>query len=533
VSKDNGASWSIASSTSALGVNAVRPNRGATWLYRVLAYTSFGLGEPSATVTIAVAASAPTAPSWSRVSFGTDGSIDLRYNTPSDNGGSPITGYVIEKSYNQQTWAAVAAPAFGVNALTMPRENPGVRLYVRVAAVSALGTSPYSSVASIQIPFLKATAPQGVAIQDLNTYVRASWSVPADLGGSTYVIYHIDYSRDNGATWSRMTSVSSTSANLTRPTKGSTWLYRISTYTSYGMGDSAAAVSVTAPLTVPSTPSIRTFVFNPDQSMTLTFNGSSDTGGTAITAYRIETSLNGSTWQEQVSLTAVGGPVVIEKQPAGTRVYVRVVAVNSVGSSAPSGSASLLTPYLQASAVQGLTATPGSYVSLKWAAPSSLGGSSSVRYYLIQYSADGSNWNNYSSTSGLALNLPNPPKGSTLNYRVLAVTDFGLGLPSEKVTATSPTTAPSSVTGISVTRLSATQFAINFGKPSDLGGLVEWSYRVELRQGNSYAAVASASGAQTNSVIVAAPPTNTYWYYRVVATNAVGDSPSYTIAIRG
>lgn len=533
VSKDNGSTWSTASSTSALSVNAVRPNRGATWLYRVLAYTSFGLGEPSASVAIAVAASAPTAPSWSRVAFATDGSIELRYNTPSDNGGSPITGYIIEKSYNQQTWAAIASPAFGVNAVTIPRENPGVRLYVRLAAVSALGTSAYSSVASIQVPFLKASAPQGVTLEDKQTYVRASWSVPADLGGSTYLIYHIDYSRDNGATWSRMTSVSSTSANLTRPTKGTTWLYRITTYTSFGFGDSAAPVGITAALTVPSTPSIRSFVFNPDQSMTLTFNGSSDTGGTAITAYRVEKSLNGSAWQELVSTTATGGPVTIEKQPAGTRIYVRVIAVNSVGNSPASGVASLQTPYLQASAVQGLTATPGSYVSLKWAAPADLGGSTSVRYYLIQYSADGSNWSNYTSTSGLAYNVPNPAKGSTLNYRVLAVTDYGLGLPSESVAASAPTTAPSSVTGLSVVRLNANQFALNFSRPSDLGGLAEWSYRVELRQGNTYSAVASAAGAQTNSVIVAAPPANTYWYYRIYATNAKGDSTAYTFLLRG
>jgi hypothetical protein len=402
-----------------------------------------------------------------------------------------------------------------------------------VLAVSALGNSPYSSVASLQMPFLKASAPQGVALQDMQTYVKASWSVPANLGGSNYLIYHIDYSRDNGTTWARMTSVSSTSANLTRPAKGTTWLYRITTYTSYGLGDSAEPVIVSAPTTAPSTPSIRSFVFNPDQSMTLTFNGSSDTGGVAITAYRVEKSLNGSAWSELASLPATGGPLVIEKQPAGTRLYVRVLAVNSVGTSSPSSYAYLLTPFIQASAVQGLTATSGSYVSLKWSAPASLGGSTSVRYYLIQYSADAVNWSNYTSTSGLAYNVPNPAKGATLNYRVLAVTDFGLGLPSDAVAASAPTTAPSSVTGLSVVRLNATQFAVNFSRPSDLGGLTEWSYRLELRQGNTYSAIASAAGGQTNSVAIAAPSANNYWYYRIYATNAKGDSVAYNFLIRG
>lgn len=533
VSKDNGTTWSTAVSTSGLTANVIRPNRGATWLYRVAAYTSFGLGENSSSVSISVAATAPVAPSWSRVAFASDGSIDVRYTTPSDNGGSAITNYTIEKSYDQKTWATIASPAFGTNALTIARENPGVRLYLRVVAVSALGTSPFSSVASIQMPFIKASAPQGVSIQDMQTYVKASWSMPSNLGGSTYLIYHIDYSRDGGSTWSRMTSVSSTSANLTRPAKGTTWVYRISTYTSYGLGDSAAPISVTAPATAPSAPSIRSFVFNADLSMTLTYNGSSDTGGVAITGYRVEKSINGSVWTEMASMPASGGPLVIEKQPAGTRVYVRVLAVNSIGVSVPSSTYSLQMPYLQASAVQGLTATLGSYVTLRWAAPSDLGGSTSVSYYQIQYTADGSNWINYTYTSSLSYNLPNPPKGVTYSYRVLARTNYGFGLPSDVVTASGATTAPSSVTGVQVVRNSATQFTVNFNRPSDLGGLSDWNYRVLARQGNDYVQVAGGAGANSNSVQLTAPAPNVYGYFRIIANNSKGDSVTYTFLVRG
>jgi subtilisin family serine protease len=533
VSRDNGATWTTTNSTSGLSTIAVRPNRGATWLYRVLANTNFGFGDTSNSISIAVAAGAPSSPSWQSIGFAADGSIVLRWFTPSDNGGSPITTYAIEKSYNNQTWTAVVAPAFGVNTLTIPRENPGVRVSVRINATSALGTSPFSSVTSLQMPFLKASAPQNVLIEDSQTFVKASWQVPSNLGGSTYLIYHIDYSRDNGATWLRMTSVSSTSANLTRPTKGTTWLYRVTTFTSFGLGDSSASFSISAATTIPSTPSIRSFTMNPDQTMTLLFNGPSDNGGLALSGYTVERSANGSVWTALTTVSAAGGPVVIEKQAPGTLVYVRVIATNSLGNSSPSSWRALQTPFVQASAVQNLTATPGSSVSLRWQAPSNLGGSTSVSYYRLESSVDGVTWSVFANVSGTSWNVSNPAKGTTLNYRVTAYTNFGFGLPSNVASATAATTAPSSVTSLSIVRNSATQFTVTFGRPSDLGGLSEWSYRLERMQGNTYVAETSATGAVSNSLQIAAPAANVYGFYRVIATNAKGDSVASQFWIRG
>ncbi len=533
-SRDAGATWSTSTVTNNLSANTIRPSKGTTWQYRVVANTGFGLGDFSNVVSITVAASAPSVPNWSRVAFAADGSIDLRFNTPSDNGGSPITGYTVQKSVDQVNWTTVATPAFGTNTLNIPRENPGVRLFVRVTATNALGVSA-PSVTSIQMPFLKPSAAQNFALEDKQSYVRATWSAAANLGGSTYVVYRIEVSRDSGATWSQLTTVSgsSTSANLTRPTKGTSWQYRMTTFTSFGAGDSTAAIAITAAATVPSSPSIRSFTMNPDQTMSLVFNGPSDQGGVALTGYVVERSANGSTWTVMSNLTAAGGPVVVEKQAPGTLIYVRVIALNSLGASAPSSWRALQTPFLQASAVQNLTATPGSFVTLRWQAPSDLGGSTAVSYYRLESSVDSIKWTNFANVTSLSWNVSNPAKGTTMNYRVIAVTGFGLGLPSNSASATAPTTAPSSVTSVTASRTSATQFTVNFNRPSDLGGLAEWTYRLERQQGNAYAAVTSAAGAGSNSVQVDAPATNVTVFYRIIATNAKGDSVAYTFWLRG
>jgi titin len=533
-SRDAGTTWLTSTTTSALSTRVIRPTKGTTWQYRVVANTQFGLGDSSNVVAITVSASAPSVPNWSRVAFAVDGSIDLRFNTPSDNGGSPITGYTVQKSVDQINWTTIASPALGTNSLNIPRENPGVRLFIRVTATNALGVSA-PSVASIQMPFLKPSAAQNFAVIDSQTFVRATWSAAANLGGSTYVVYRIDVSRDGGTTWSQLTTVSgsSTSANLSRPTKGTTWQYRMTTITSFGAGDFTEAIAITAPATVPSSPSIRSFTMNADQTMSLSFNGPSDTGGLALTGYVVERSANGSTWTVMSNLTAAGGPVVLEKQAPGTLVYVRVLAVNSLGSSSPSSWRALQTPFAQASAVQNLTATLGSAAVLSWQAPSNLGGSTSVGYYRLESSVDGVNWSNIANVGGLSWNVSNLAKGATMNYRVSAVTAFGAGLASNVVAVTLPTTAPSAVTSVSISRNSATLFTLNFNRPSDLGGLAEWSYRIERQQGNTYAAVTSAVGAASNSVQITAPAANSTVFYRVIATNAKGDSVAFTFWVRG
>lgn len=533
-SRDNGATWLTATVTSALSANTIRPNKGSTWQYRVVANTAFGFGDFSNVVAVTVAASAPSTPSWSRVAFASDGSIELRFSASRDDGGSPITGYTVQKSIDQTNWTTVATPAVATNPLSIPRENPGVRLYVRVTATNALGVSS-AAVTSIQMPFLKPTAVQNFAVVDSQSFVRATWTAPTDLGGSTYVVYRIDVSRDGGATWSQLTTVSgsSTSANLTRPSKGTTWQYRVTTFTSFGAGDSTAAVSITAAATVPSSPSIRSFTMNQDQTMSLVFNAPSDNGGLALSGYVVERSNNGSTWTVLANSAAAGAPVVIEKQAPGTVVYVRVIAVNSLGASTPSAWRALQTPFLQASAVQNLTATTGSFVTLRWQAPAELGGASSVNYYRLESSPDGVTWSNFANVSSLSWNVSNPAKGTTLSYRVLAFTGFGLGLPSNVVSVTAQTTAPSSVTSLSVSRTSATQFTVNFNRPSDLGGLAEWTYRVERLQGNAFSAIASAAGANSNSVQLEAPAANVTVFYRVIATNAKGDSAAFNFTIRG
>ena len=534
-SKDGGATWQALARISGFAIQVARPAKGTTWQYRVVATTQFGLGQASNSVAITAETTAPSSPSITSLALNTSTSkIDLRWYAPSDNGGSAITGYLVQKSLDNQNWSTIANPEASVLALSIDRDAAGVRSYYRVSALTAIAASPYSSAAVIQMPFAKPATPQNFAVTDNGSYVVATWSPVADRGGSSYLYYYVQASNNGGSTWNIVASSSSTTANLTRPAKGTSRLYRVATFTAYGYGDFSQSIQVTAAITVPGVPSIRSFAFNADQTSTLTFNGPSDNGGTAITGYIVEQSTNGTTWAQSTTLGAAGGPVQIAKQDPGVRLYVRVIAVNSVGNSQASAAYALQTPYVQASEVRNLASvSTASYVALSWAAPTYLGGATSTFGYQIEGSTDGVNWLRIATASSLNYNISKPAKGTTLNYRVRAITSWGLGLPSNTVSATSATTVTSSVTNVVVTRLSSGEFNISFRQPYDLGGISTWSYKLQQGLNGNYTTVQTGAGSAVNNLTVPSPAANVYVYYRIIATNSVGDSSTYTLLIRG
>jgi hypothetical protein len=79
---------------------------------------------------------------------GGPGSVSILWSPPLDDGGSPITGYVIEQSTDQQTW--------GVGAINQPDDVdsqfvdlvPGTTYYYRIKASNEFGFSDYTPVVS-------------------------------------------------------------------------------------------------------------------------------------------------------------------------------------------------------------------------------------------------------------------------------------------------------------------------------------------------------------------------------------------------
>ncbi|MEY3846629.1 MAG: hypothetical protein RJA66_896 [Actinomycetota bacterium] len=431
-SADDGKTWinQVSTSATALAGALAAPAKGKTVSYRAIAYTQFGLGEPSNAVALVTAATAPSQVASASVSLTGSTDVTLRWNAPYDFGGSALTGYSLERQVDG-VWGVVASLAPNVQTYTVARPAPGVFATFRVTAVNGIGTGPVSGIVSVMSPYLQASAPQNLTavFNTVSQRVDVTFVAPTNLGGGKISSYLIQVSKDAGQTWLSLTSVSATgvAAATTAPTKGQTWSYRAIAYTQFGAGLPSAAVAVAVATAVPAAPSVSGVSLTTSGAIQLRWYAPSDNGGIVISGYRVQKQ-TGSTWTDVTTTSAL--TVEVPAEQPGVRGYWRVLAVNSLGASAASSSLSYALPAIKSSAVQNPVIVAGSAAGtaqLTYAAPIANGGSAISSFYTYVSRDAGVTWALISATTALSVRVQAPARGVTWQYKVAAVTAAGVG----------------------------------------------------------------------------------------------------------
>src|SRR5437867_2545850 len=117
-----------------------------TYTYRVSAINSVGTSPPSNGASATALAIAPSPPSALGATAVSSSHINLSWAPPTDNGGSAITGYMIERSANGgSTWTTMVSNS-GSTATTYSDTGlaAGTTYTYRVSAINSIGTSPPS-----------------------------------------------------------------------------------------------------------------------------------------------------------------------------------------------------------------------------------------------------------------------------------------------------------------------------------------------------------------------------------------------------
>jgi len=121
--------------------------------------------------------------------------VDLSWTTP-DDGGSPITGYLIQRKIMGSPGETLD-PSFGDATTTSFSDttlSPGDTVQYRIAAINAIGQGPFSNIPPPVTTSGGASVPDQVTDLTLtvvsSTQVDLSWSIPAD-GGSPITGYLI------------------------------------------------------------------------------------------------------------------------------------------------------------------------------------------------------------------------------------------------------------------------------------------------------------------------------------------------------
>jgi subtilisin family serine protease len=343
-STDSGATWSTFSDSVSTSTTTTVTGltNGLTYQLRVSAVNSVGTSAPSSVV-IAVpwAASLPSAPlDLAIASYGLN-QVGLSWTIPATNGGDTITDYVIEYSSNSgSTWTTFTDLVTSLRSATVTDLVNGVSYIFRVSARNSAGTGDPSVVSAAVSPGLP-TAPCCITEMLVGPqYVALRWGAPTFDGGSTVTNYVIEYTINDGVSWTTWSEPTGNGINrtITGLTDGVPHKFRISARNAIGTGPPSEVSDAYTPFTptTPGRPLNAVATANTGQ-VGLDWDTPTSDGGAPITDYLIEYSSNsGSTWTTYVDTVSTATIATIRSLPVGISVLFRVSAINSRGTGAAS-----------------------------------------------------------------------------------------------------------------------------------------------------------------------------------------------------
>lgn len=168
---------------------------GTTYTFKVRAVGAFGASAFSAeSNAVTPAAVAPSAPTIGTATAGV-GSASVTWTAPANNGGSPVTGYLIQARNAANTVVGSTTAGPGATSATVTGLNAGAVVRLRVRASNAVGDSPFSAdsnavtvLADTTAPTVAARAPAAGATGVAQTAnVTATFSEPVQgVSGTTF-----------------------------------------------------------------------------------------------------------------------------------------------------------------------------------------------------------------------------------------------------------------------------------------------------------------------------------------------------------
>ena len=291
-SADGGSSWTtFADGTSTtLQTNVTGLTNGQAYVFRIAAVSAVGTGNystVSASTTPVGPPGAPTAP----LVTGGNTQMFANWTAPASDGGSAITGYVIQYRRTSVSTYTTYGTVGNVAEYTISGLTNGFSYYFRVAAVNAVGTGSYSvdsaSVTVGQVPAAVATPttsnPYANSLTD--TTLTLSWTAPNSYG-SRITDYLIQYSTNSSGPWTLYSDGvgTATTATLTGIPPARDYYYRVSAVSTVGAGPYSTVPATRRIAYGPATPSVTATVSA--GYVTLTWPALSD-GGAPISGYSV------------------------------------------------------------------------------------------------------------------------------------------------------------------------------------------------------------------------------------------------------
>jgi titin len=430
-------------STGALTCTIGELTNGREYSVTLTASNAFGTSAASASLTVTpkTTPDAPTAIS----ATGSSTQLALTWSAPVNTGGSPITGYKIERStLAAPTWVtAIANTASATTSATLTGLTNGTLYNIRITAINAVGEGALSDVAT-GTPRGAPSAPNAPTGDGSAASAFLTWSAPAN-NGAPITDYEIASATSNTGPWTSFVDdpTSATAATVTGLTNGTPYFFRVRAINAVGNGEWSAASLAITPATRPNAPQLTGVAPDVGQPgrLTLTFTAGA-TGGSPITGY--EYSINaGTSWSALVGTSNLS----ISGLTNGVSYSVQIRAINAQGVSVASNPlAGAPTAPADPPVISGVVAGDGQ-LAISFSAPANNGGSAVTGYkYQIQVSGV---WSSPFNVSNSPFTITGLNNAQFYSIRMLSSNSGGDGTWSASATGT-PFTIPSTpvITGI-------------------------------------------------------------------------------------
>ena len=406
------------------------------------------------------------------------------------------TGYKLERSTNPNSgWAQINAPTAATLTYTDTGLTQNTTYYYRLKATNAGGDSVPSNIVTQQTLM---TAPTGLtATAQETTSVTVAWNVVAGATG-----YKLQ--QQNGTAWTQVGATLGGDVDTTDVTSlasGTAYTFRL--IASDAAGDSLPSTTVTTS-TLLAAPVV-TAAAASSSAVTLTWPAV-----TGATGYKIERSLDGSSWT-QIAAPVAGTLTYSDTgRNADTEYFYRMRASDAGGDSAYSAISSDTT-FLAAPTMVTATTASSSSVTLAWAAQPTATG-------FIVEEQTGTTWTQLGDpvTAGATgETVTGLTPNTAYTFRVKAVNDGGISLPSSTVSATT-------TTGVSKIKGSAQSDTVVSLSWTAVTGATGYKVMKSL-DGTTWTTAASV-GPTVSAYSDTGLTADTSYYYAIKVTNAGGDS---------
>uniref|UniRef100_A0A8C0VNH7 Titin n=1 Tax=Cyanistes caeruleus TaxID=156563 RepID=A0A8C0VNH7_CYACU len=461
---------------------------GCSYYFRVLAVNEYGAGLPAETADPVKVSEPPSPPSKVVLVDVTRNSASIKWEKPESDGGSKITGYIVEmQSKGSVKWSActqVKTLEATITGLTMGEEYS-----FRVIAVNEKGKSDPRE---LGVPVIAKDIEIQPSVELLfNTFtVKAGDDLKIDIPFRGRPLPTTSWKKDGNPLKQTtrvnvQTSKTLTSLSIKEATNEDLGHYEL--HLSNTAGSTTASLTVIV-LDRPGPPTDVKIDEVSADSVTLSWKPPAYDGGCHISNYIVEKRDTTTTTWEVVSAAVARTSIKVSRLVTGSEYQFRVCAENRYGKSTYTNSPSVVAEY--PFKPPGPPGTPRvahatkSFMIVTWQVPVNDGGSVVLGYHLEHKERSSILWTkvNRSLITDTQMKVTGLDEGLMYEYRVYAENIAGIGKCSkacEPVAARDPCDPPGQP---EVTNITRTSVSLKWTKPEYDGGAKVTGYIIERRE---------------------------------------------------